>query len=479
MDKAFDAILQLEVDAKVITKISHYSNNDRFRYQCLCCGEEVYLAAVNSNERTPHFRHRRGNNDKNCEQYLGQIGAVSHCGLNKKNTQEHIGFYFNKERMTFEISVTFSEKELIFYEKNKTRMTISTKTYADPFWSIPVDKSNFAPETKQYFVLKKFSNVYWVSLSANKKKYPYLDVIKRNGRLNIYKIRLQDERAKLNESNLLYTGIPYIAISDNENVIKELMGLDKSLYVEDKFKFFTMGICFYGIPFFIKNDDYLTKLFFKKNDYQIEISESLNFLWPPVYTVESDFVCNDDRIYVCSSFKLVSHGNTNIEDDMIQKIDDNILEISINDLIIIYEKNINISIKKYDIQSDAPLYINPDTIYMNKYIVQDAYDYFLFDKDGCKRLTAGAIIYLSGKDKIVGYKNGIIREIILGHPMEKEDSEKMIAEILQYHPQSEKYNPDEFIDIIPNEAVLSYLESCYRNGRINTVIKRYIKEGLI
>ena len=78
MDKAFDVILQLEVDATIISKTSYNLTGNRFRYQCLCCGEEVYLAAAGSNERSPHFRHRRGNNDKDCEQYLGQVGAVEH-----------------------------------------------------------------------------------------------------------------------------------------------------------------------------------------------------------------------------------------------------------------------------------------------------------------------------------------------------------------------------------------------------------------
>ncbi len=63
MDKAFDVVLQSEVDATVIAKNSYRFSGERFRYQCLCCGEEVYLAAADSSERSPHFRHWRGNND--------------------------------------------------------------------------------------------------------------------------------------------------------------------------------------------------------------------------------------------------------------------------------------------------------------------------------------------------------------------------------------------------------------------------------
>lgn len=479
MDKAFDAILQLEVDATVIAKTSYYLGCDRFRYQCLCCGEEVYLAAAGSNEKSPHFRHRRGNNDKDCEQYLGQPEAVEHYVSVRKNKHEHIEFYFNKERMTFEVSVAFSEEELSDYEQNENRMAISAKFYEEPFLSVPINKSNFAPSEKHFFTLKIYSNNYYVSLSANKKVYSYLDVIKKSGRLNIYNVRLQDERAKLHGTDVLYTGTTYIAISENENAIREIMGLENSISVEDEFNFHTIGVDFYGISFSIKSADYSLRLFFQKNDYQIEISESLDILWPPVYSVDSDFVCNDNKIYVRSSFKLISHGNTNIDGSLIQKIDDNLSEISINDPTIIYEKNIDVSIKKSYMQSDALIFVDPDTRYMSKYTVPDTYDYFLFDNDGCTRLIAGTMIYLSEKDRVVGYKNGHIKEIIRGCPLEEENPEKVIADILQYHPQSEKYNPDEFIDIIPSEDVVSYLESCYRSGRINTVVKHYIKEGLI
>lgn len=479
MDKAFDVILQSEVDATVIAKTSYYVTGNRFRYQCLYCGEEVYLAAAESNEKTPHFRHRRGNNDKDCEQYLGQPEAIEHYVSIRKNKQEHIEFYFNKERMTFEVGVAFSEEELRDYEQNKNNIAISAKVCTEPFLSVPINKSCFTPDETQYFTLSVYSNNYYVSFSANKKVYSYPDVIKRDGRLNIYKVRLQDKRVKLHRTDVLYTETIYIAMSEDENFIRELKGLENSVFVEEQFKFHTIGIDFYGITFSIKNADYFLNLFFQKNDYQIEISESLDILWPPVYTVDSDFVCNDDEIYVSSSFKLISHGNINIDDSLIQKVDDNLLKILINDPIIIYEKNIDVSIMKSIMQNDEPICVATDTVYMSKYIVPDKYDYFLFDNDGCTRLIAGTTIYLSEKDKIIGYKNGHIKEIIHGYPLEKENPEKVIFDILKYHPQSEKYVLDEFIDVTPSEVAMSYLESCYRSGRINTVVKHYIKEDLI
>ncbi len=73
MDKAFDTLLQTIVDAE---SASLNSNNEAFRYDCICCGEEVYLAAQDSLSMATHFRHRSGNNDKECDLYLGQYGII-------------------------------------------------------------------------------------------------------------------------------------------------------------------------------------------------------------------------------------------------------------------------------------------------------------------------------------------------------------------------------------------------------------------
>lgn len=100
---------------------------ERFRYQCLCCGEEVYLAAADSSERSPHFRHRKGNNDTECERYLGQLDTVEHFALLRKHKQGHIEFYFNRDRMTFEICAFFTEEELQAYEKENDRLMVSSK----------------------------------------------------------------------------------------------------------------------------------------------------------------------------------------------------------------------------------------------------------------------------------------------------------------------------------------------------------------
>ena len=55
MDKAFDVLFQSEVDAMAVARTSSHTYGERFRYQCICCGEEVYLAAADSAIKSPHF----------------------------------------------------------------------------------------------------------------------------------------------------------------------------------------------------------------------------------------------------------------------------------------------------------------------------------------------------------------------------------------------------------------------------------------
>ena len=55
MDKAFDSVFQREVDALELSKSIEPLYGTQFRYQCLCCGEEVFLAAAESSEKSPHL----------------------------------------------------------------------------------------------------------------------------------------------------------------------------------------------------------------------------------------------------------------------------------------------------------------------------------------------------------------------------------------------------------------------------------------
>ncbi|MDE5938434.1 MAG: hypothetical protein K2H37_05085 [Lachnospiraceae bacterium] len=478
MDKAFDSVLQNEVDAAVIAKTSYYYWGERFRYQCLYCGEEVYLAAVESSERSPHFRHRRGNNDKQCDRYLGQPGAVEHYVLMRKHKQEHIEFCFNRDRITFEICALFSEEELRAYEERGSRMTVSSKYYAEPFLSIPLSKEVFVPGRKSYFTITEFSTQYIVSFDSGFNSCTYQDVMRDTKKINIFRVRMQDEHCRHQTSSLLYTNTEYIGISECEETMQELKSLD-CIISEELFSFATENRDFYGMKFSVKQAEFSVRYFFQKHDYQLETSESFSILWPPVYVRNSCSICAGDTVYVHSSFELIPHGNINVDDTFTREIDRDVMKLHLDDEVIIYEKNIDICIhKKRELQMEEVLE-EPVIIYSDRYTISEQYDYFLFDQNGCTRLIPGSNVYLSESDRIVGYKNGHIKVYVYAYQKEKMDTEQLIYDMVKYHPQSETFNPDDFMNITTDEIVLAYLENCYRSGRINTVVKRYIKEGLI
>lgn len=478
MDKAFDAVLQSEVDAAVIAKTSYRFWGERFRYQCLYCGEEVYLAAADSSERSPHFKHRKGNNDKECERYLGQPGALERFVLLRKHKQEHIKFCFNRDRMTFEICVSFTEEELQAYEEENNRLTVSSKYYAEPFLSIPLSKGVFIPDEKSYFTITEFSTQYFVSFDSGFNRCTYHDVMRAPEKINIFGVRIQNEHCRYQTSSLLYTDTEYIGISEDEEVLQELTSLE---YVvsEELFSFVTENRVFYGVQFHVKRATFSVLHFFQKHDYQIETSEVFSILWPPVYTRDSCSMCSGDTVYVHSSFELIPHGNMNADGTFAREVSRDVLKLYIDDKVIIHEKNIDICIQRERELGMKTVPEEPETTYSDKYTIPDQYNYFLFDQNGCTRMTSGSNVYLSESDRIVGYKNRHLKAFVFACPKKKPDTRQLINDILKYHPQSEPFKPDDFMDITTDEAVLSYLENCYRSGRINTVIKQYIKEEMV
>ena len=478
MDKAFDAVLHSEVDAAVIAKSSYCFLGERFRYQCLCCGEEVYLAAADSSERSPHFRHRKGNNDTACEQYLGQLDTVEHLILLRKHKQGHIEFYFNRDRMTFEICASFTEEELQAYEKENNRLLVSSKYCTDPFLSIPLSKEVFVPGRKSYFTITEFSTQYIVSFDSGVNSCTYQDVMRDMKKINIFRVRMQDEHCRHQTSSLLYTNTEYIGISEYEETMQELSTLEY-ITSEELFSFVTENRMFYGLKFSVQQAEFSVRYFFQKHDYQIETSESFSILWPPIYVRNSCSICTEDTVYVHSSFELIPYGNINVDDIFAWEINRDVLKLHVDDEIIIHEKNIDICIQKERELGMETVLEEPVVIYSDRYTVSDQYDYFLFDQDGCTRLIPGSNVYLSESDRIVGYKNGHIKANVYACSKEKMDTGQLISDIVKYHPQSEIFEPDDFMDVTTDEIVLAYLENCYRSGRINTVVKQYIKEGLL
>lgn len=180
MYKAFDTVFQKVVDARIIAKTSYTMSDEGVRYQCLCCGEEVYLAAANSTEKTPHFRHRKGNNDIECERYLGQPGAIEeYAALRRENNKTHVAFFFNKNQMTFEIGLVLTDEEIDTYCQNQRKLCLYTKYCTLPFLNIPISRGVLRSNEMNYYTITEYSNDYYVSLEGDPLKFSYLEIIKK------------------------------------------------------------------------------------------------------------------------------------------------------------------------------------------------------------------------------------------------------------------------------------------------------------
>lgn len=279
MYKAFDTVFQKVVDARIIAKTSYTMSDEGVRYQCLCCGEEVYLAAANSTEKTPHFRHRKGNNDIECERYLGQPGAIEeYAALRRENNKTHVAFFFNKNQMIFEIGLVLTDEEIDTYCQNQRKLCLYTKYCTLPFLNIPISRGVLRSNELNYYTITEYSNDYYVSLEGDPLKFSYPEIIKKGYKINIYRINKQDEHYKKNMSGLIYTDVEYVAISESKMNVKELVGLYGIEVVKDESNFVTMGRTFYVVEFVVRKENYEIKRYFQKHGYKIETSESLEIL---------------------------------------------------------------------------------------------------------------------------------------------------------------------------------------------------------
>lgn len=478
MDKAFDVVLQIEVDATKVAKTSYAGFDDQFRYQCLFCGEEVFLAAVDSIVKAPHFRHRRGNNDKECERYLGEPGAIDHYVFIRRQNSNNIAFYYNWELKVFELGVVFSEEELCFHENENNIMIVSAEKEDVPLQRIPLNREFFFPGQSRFLTISRLSPVYYISFNSGTDFVSYQSEIWTPDRISVFKVRMQDGHARYQGSGKLYTNTRYVAVSEQDEFLQELLLFDQIERHEDVFGFNINNRIFYEVQFTIKRAEISICRFWAELGYDVEQSESFEILWPPTYEKNDCYVSSGDRVYVYSSFELLANRNINMN-ARIRELLDCVYELNLDDRIHIREKNVECCICK---ENDSEVVIEreePEVKYTSRFIVPEELDYFMFDKNGCTPLYCGTSVFLTERDRIVGYKNGHIKALVYSSNERSMDVKDTIEDIIKYHPQAEDFIADEFTDIAVGEEIDSYLEGCYKSGTINTVIKQYIMEGLL
>ena len=480
MRKAFDTFLLSEVPADLAAKDCSF---EPYRYECANCGEEVRLAAVGSISMVPHFRHRNGNSDKECEYYLGHYGVLSSDNRSRKSKSERAEFYFNINTKLFYLGLRFSENEIIAYEQHSTTFEMRVLSQAQPFISILINNKSFSPDVQRLIPLSKFSHSYFLSNTMNgmKRKYEVFKDIKGNV-ATFFKLQEGDAgyRAKLVRGSVLYTNTPYfIAIPCQSQHWTSLdISLPDGINVECTFNFETMERKFLGkcITITSKTQDIDSLLL--SWGYKLEAGETLTLLWPPAVLSEDVSMIEGKEAYIYTTFELHPHGNINIQDKDIVKISDLITKVSVESKIKIFKKNTEIMLESYKRESDSYIELTVEHKTKRVYQVEDDFS-FMFNSSGVFRLGKGMVAQMTQYSRVMHYSNGYLDGLIEPFISATISEEQLLQDALIYYKRTEPFCWDDFESIDLSQTAFHYIEECEKLGKINSAAKLLITEGRI
>jgi len=475
MRKAYDTILQSEVSADLAAKSGGF---EPYRYECACCGEEVYVAAAYSTSMVPHFRHRSGNNDVECENYLGQYGAISIESRSRKSNRERVEFYFEKSNKTFSLGLRFSGDEINAYEQHNVVFELRLSAAEQAFFTLLINNTNFAPDAPTLIPINKFSFSYFLSntLNGTKRKYDFF----KSGNTPIF-FKLQgndsDYKAKLIRSAVLYTNVPYFVVFQSQYSVPQEVRFSDEIHVNETFRFETMGRKFLGKVLTIKNKTAQIDALLLSWGYQLEASETLTLLWPPAALVDDVLVIDSGYAFLYSSFELQAHGNINVHSEDIYRVTNEVSKVSVKPKTKVFKKNAEIIIDKGEQHSYGLDEIFSTESSASTYTVPDDSIYFLFNRSGVKRLSKGQSVSLTPQGEIRRYYYGYPTYRIYYLQQEELTGELLLDDILSHYRRTEAFDKSVFSSCALSKTASQYIRKCEASGLINTVAKQFIEEG--
>lgn len=477
MQKSYDTFLQSEVSADLAAK----SNGlEPYRYECVRCGEEVRLAAANSLSMVPHFRHRSGNNDVECENYLGQYGAISTDPQSRKSKNERAEFYFDKRTTMFYLGLRFSDNEITAYEELSTTFELRASAQEQAFYSLLINNRNFAPNAPTMIPLKRFSNNYFLSNTLNgiKRKYEVFNSA-NNNTPTFFKIQGHDDnyKAKLVRSAVLYTNVPYFAAFQSQYSTPYDPNLPNEVEVDDTFQFETMGRKFLGkVLSFKSKTDYMNS-WVESWGYQLEASETFTLLWPPAAQVDDISVIGADYAFLFSSFELHAHGNINIHSEDFEKVATGISKVSVKTQTKVCKKNVEMVIDKKELH---PIGFDDRQIekrYENVYDVSDDRNHFFFSHSGITPMSKGQSLSLTTGSAIRCYKFSYLCGCIYPRQQNELTGAQLLNDLLAHYRRTETFVINDFDSCDLSATAFQYIEKCEASGLINSCAKQFIIEG--
>lgn len=483
MDLAFDNFQKQFVFAADLNK----KDCDPIRYTCPYCRENLIL--VKSDKYSSYFKHRDGNNNKECNMYFKTLGINSNYYLQDSDNNRIAEFFFNQETENFKIGIFFHSEELEALCENNSHIIIQENS--KEIINQSFDFISFLENSYKYFIIDSPFKNYKVKIDNNILNICHINNIKS---FIFFKINSNNNHARYVFSGNLYTNTEYIVVStvrkNLENFLFHVPEYKNNLIIEsNKFK----NIFYVKIQFKYSSPN-LDKIL-NKNEYNLFKSEELNVIWPPVYEFNETFLTNSNNIFLESSFKLEENKSTNSSVEKV-KNDSNIYKLKLNNILLVGKKNIDLKILKEDskisltkseeiISKEARSCLIKDNSNKNNIeidghgnLVLKDFDYYLFSYNGCNKLNNGEKIILNKGMKIAAYEKRFKRIEIFPLSDKKISIEEKIIDALRYYPKVEIYESQEFKNLDLTESVKKYLELCEKCGLINSMAKKYIKEGI-
>lgn len=478
MRKAYDTILSDYVDAESAAKSGGF---EPYRYECACCWEEVHLCAADSRNQATHFRHRSGNNNVECENYLGNRNAIISNALSWRNVRDKIEFYFTNTTKMFSISVKFSAEEIAAYEQSGASFQVRNASATKPPISIPISSSRFLPDTSELIPICEFSWEYYVSSSNDSKQQKY-EVFRKDGRGHLYpsffKIQAGGDddtfQAKLVRGKTLYTNTPYLIVFTHQY---HTLSFQNNVKVGEIIRFRTMDRDFAGavITFTSKSAEIEQQLEAWK--YELEANETLTLLWPPSSQVDELIFISAKYAYIFSSFVIQAHGNINVHSEDINRLGNGISKIFINGRTKVYKKNAELVLDKHEVTSEEYDTLSVTQEVSKNFVAQDNSAY-LFNCCGVSQMSKGMSVSLTIESEVRHYSFGYLDRIIIAQNNAKVlVGVHLLHDILIHYKRTEAFNWNDYDSLDLSPVAFQYVESCKKTRRINSAVKHFIEEG--
>lgn len=485
MLQAYDTIMQCAVTAEEVAK----NNIDEpFRYECLCCGEEVHIAAAMSRKKAPHFRHLHGNSDKDCELYLGRLLQTkseieSAITVAKKRAHSRAEILFDYSQHLFYFSISFSDEKIQKYEEARCQLQIKNGVGRRTLETVQINRLNFAPETPVFFPLKLTSNSCLISISSKsdlgKSIKSYYEILKDIDFPTLFKL-CSDQKdnylAKRHTDGIIYTETQYYAIAKGRSSITKLLKYP-AVEVSPIEEIHALGGTVYGaIVVCHEVSENLAETFLHFG-YCLKKAERLCLLWPPAINTNGKLCCQSENIYLWSTFELRPRSNISCSFKDFAK-EEEIYSIGLSSPIIISQPSggtLQISSEKY-----LPIVepIIPSVEYVTSVVVPESSSYYLVGSFGYQLLAPGKY-YLSEHQSIIRFSANYPTAVFAFPKSKDAPTVKTLMEIRRYYKVLIPFTEEMVADCHLSKVAEIYVEDCRTTGSINARVLEYIKAGKI